>query len=56
MTAGIDGWVGVVPVVVEVMLDKVTNTAMGTEVDNVVEFEELAECPEHAPTALMTLD
>ena len=31
-----------VPVVVEIILEKVTNIAMGTELDNVVEFEELA--------------
>jgi tartronate-semialdehyde synthase len=41
-----------VPVVVEVLLEKVTNIAMGTEIDNVTEFEELAEAREHAPTAL----
>ncbi len=41
-----------VPVVVEILLERVTNIAMGTEIDNVVEFEELAETPEHAPTAL----
>jgi tartronate-semialdehyde synthase len=45
-----------VPVVVEVILERVTNIAMGTELDNVAEFEELAELPEHAPTALMMLD
>lgn len=32
-----------VPVVVEVILEKVTNIAMGTEIDNIVEFEEV-EC------------
>jgi len=32
-----------VPVVVEVILEKVTNIAMGTELDNVTEFEELAD-------------
>ncbi len=32
-----------VPVVVEVILEKVTNIAMGTELDNVEEFEELAD-------------
>jgi tartronate-semialdehyde synthase len=30
-----------VPVVVEVMLEKVTNIAMGTEIDKVMEFEEI---------------
>ena len=32
-----------VPVVVEIILEKVTNIAMGTELDSVVEFEELAD-------------
>ena len=32
-----------VPVVVEIILERVTNISMGTELDNVVEFEELAE-------------
>jgi tartronate-semialdehyde synthase len=45
-----------VPVIVEVILERVTNISMGTELDNVAEFEELAELPEHAPTALMMLD
>ena len=40
------------PVVVEVILERVTNISMGTEIDNVVEFEELAERPEDAPTAV----
>jgi tartronate-semialdehyde synthase len=31
-----------VPVVVEVIMEKVTNIAMGTELDNVVEFEAIA--------------
>ena len=41
-----------VPVVVEVVLERVTNISMGTEIDNVVEFEEVAERPEDAPTAV----
>src|SRR5690349_10118553 len=45
-----------VPVLVEVMLERVTNIAMGTELDNVVEFEELATLDEHAPTAIALLD
>jgi tartronate-semialdehyde synthase len=45
-----------VPVVVEVILERVTNISMGTEIDNVVEFEELATRGEHAPTALGALD
>lgn len=43
-----------VPVVVEVILERVTNVAMGTELDNINEFEELATSPEHAPTAVRT--
>ncbi len=45
-----------VPVVVEIMLERVTNISMGTEIDNVVEFEELATLPEHTPTAIALLD
>jgi len=44
-----------VPVVVEVILERVTNIAMGTEIDNVVEFEELATKGEHVPTATVAL-
>jgi len=40
-----------VPVVVEVILERVTNIAMGTALDGIVEFEELATGPEDAPTA-----
>ena len=32
-----------VPVVVEIILERVTNIAMGTEIDNVIEFEDLAK-------------
>jgi tartronate-semialdehyde synthase len=45
-----------VPVVVEVILERVTNIAMGTDIDDVVEFEELATKGEHAPTAVALLD
>ena len=45
-----------VPVLVEVILERVTNVSMGIEIDGVVEFEELAERGEHAPTALVPLD
>ena len=45
-----------VPVVVEVILERVTNISMGTEIDGVVEFEELASDPGHAPTAISMLD
>ncbi|NWJ71933.1 glyoxylate carboligase [Pseudonocardia sp. ICBG1122] len=44
-----------VPVVVEVVLERVTNIAMGTEIDAVTEFEDLAETPADAPTALAHL-
>jgi tartronate-semialdehyde synthase len=45
-----------VPVIVEIMLERVTNIAMGTEIDNIVEFEDLAMLPEDAPTAMALLD
>ncbi|GAB3291986.1 glyoxylate carboligase [Parasphingorhabdus pacifica] len=45
-----------VPVVVEVILERVTNVSMGTEIDAVNEFEELAQGREDAPTAVTTLD
>ena len=44
-----------VPVVIEVILERVTNIAMGTEIDNVTEFEELASSPADAPTAISNL-
>jgi tartronate-semialdehyde synthase len=45
-----------VPVVVEIMLERVTNIAMGTEIDGIVEFEELAARGEDAPTAISALN
>jgi tartronate-semialdehyde synthase len=45
-----------VPVVVEIILERVTNIAMGTEIDKINEFEDLATHPEHAPTAISMLD
>jgi tartronate-semialdehyde synthase len=45
-----------VPVVVEIILERVTNISMGTEIDGVVEFEELAVRGELAPTAISSLD
>ncbi|TDW97716.1 glyoxylate carboligase [Kribbella sp. VKM Ac-2566] len=45
-----------VPIVVEVILEWVTNVSMGVEIDNVIEFEDLAISPEDAPTALALLD
>ena len=44
-----------VPVVVEVFLERITNIAMGTEIDNVVEFNDLAESLADAPTAAALL-
>jgi tartronate-semialdehyde synthase len=38
-----------VPVVVEFILERITNIAMGTEIDNVVEFEEVLDLPLDAP-------
>ncbi len=45
-----------VPVVIEIILERVTNIAMGTEIDNVVEFEELASGKADVPTAVSMLD
>jgi tartronate-semialdehyde synthase len=45
-----------VPVVIEVMLERVTNISMGTEIDAVNEFEELAITAADAPTAIGLLD
>jgi tartronate-semialdehyde synthase len=41
-----------VPVVIEVILERVTNIAMGTEIDNIAEFEELASGFQDAPTSV----
>ena len=45
-----------VPVVIEIILERVTNIAMGTEINNVIEFEELAASREDAPSAVGLLD
>ena len=45
-----------VPVVIEVILERVTNIAMGTEIDAINEFEPLAEGRADAPTAVGLLD
>ena len=42
-----------VPVVIEFILERVTNISMGADINAVVEFEELAERGEDAPTAIM---
>ncbi|MEJ5125071.1 glyoxylate carboligase [Comamonas sp. MYb21] len=44
------------PVVIECILERVTNIAMGTEIDNVIEFEDLASGKADAPSALALLD
>ena len=41
-----------VPIIVEVILERVTNIAMGTEIDAINEFEPLAETAQDAPTAI----
>lgn len=41
-----------VPVVIEIILERVTNIAMGTEIDNITEFEELATSKSDAPTSV----
>jgi tartronate-semialdehyde synthase len=45
-----------VPVVVEVILERVTNISMGVEIDAVTEFEDIALTSEDAPTAIALLD
>jgi tartronate-semialdehyde synthase len=46
-----------VPVVVEIILERVTNIAMGTEIDKINEFEELAKASGDAPNmAALLLD
>jgi tartronate-semialdehyde synthase len=44
-----------VPVVIEVILERVTNIAMGTEINAINEFEPLAEHRADAPTALVAM-
>ncbi|WP_084959785.1 glyoxylate carboligase [Thermoactinospora rubra] len=41
-----------VPVVVEVILERVTNISMGTELDKITEFEDLDDRPADTPTAV----
>ncbi|MGB6242220.1 MAG: glyoxylate carboligase [Castellaniella sp.] len=45
-----------VPVVVEFILERVTNISMGNDINAINEFEELAESGEDAPTAITLLD
>ncbi|MBD0747994.1 glyoxylate carboligase [Streptomyces sp. CBMA152] len=44
-----------VPVVVEAILERITNISMGVKIDAINEFEELATEPGHAPTAIRPL-
>lgn len=44
-----------VPVVVEIILERVTNIAMGTDLDGINEFEALAENQADAPTSISAL-
>ncbi|PYI68223.1 glyoxylate carboligase [Arthrobacter livingstonensis] len=44
-----------VPVIVEAILERVTNISMGSELDNMTEFEGLAESSADAPTAILAL-
>ncbi|GAA3288567.1 glyoxylate carboligase [Nesterenkonia halobia] len=44
-----------VPVVVEIILERITNISMGASLDAINEFEPMAESPEDAPTALVAL-
>ncbi len=45
-----------VPVVVEVILERVTNIAMGAEIDAVTEFEDLAATHADAPTTIAAME
>ncbi|MFI1398028.1 glyoxylate carboligase [Streptomyces sp. NPDC020681] len=44
-----------VPVVVEAILERVTNISMGVQIDGVNEWEDLATEPGHAPTSIRPL-
>ncbi len=43
-----------VPVVIEFILERVTNIAMGAEIDAINEFEELAQSIADAPTSVLS--
>jgi tartronate-semialdehyde synthase len=45
-----------VPVIVEVILERVTNISMGTEINAINEFEALAETRADAPTSVSLMD
>lgn len=44
------------PVVVECILERVTNIAMGSALDNITEFNDMATDKEDAPTAILPLE
>ena len=50
-----DGGDGTVDAAVAAGLERVTNISMGTELDNVTEFEDLAARHEDAPTAVVAM-
>jgi tartronate-semialdehyde synthase len=45
-----------VPVVVEIILERVTNISMGGELDAIIEFEEIATSSADAPTSVLLMD
>ncbi|SUA79960.1 Glyoxylate carboligase [Nocardia otitidiscaviarum] len=45
-----------VPVLVEVILERITNVSMGLEIDSINEFEELAGSMDDAPTSIAALE
>lgn len=45
-----------VPVVVEIFLERITNIAMGTDIDKITEHNELAATIDDSPTAAMLFD
>ncbi|OBG29582.1 glyoxylate carboligase [Mycobacterium sp. 852002-51057_SCH5723018] len=45
-----------VPVVVEIFLERITNIAMGTDIDNITEHGELAASIDDSPTAALLYD
>ncbi|MCV7028797.1 glyoxylate carboligase [Mycobacterium sherrisii] len=45
-----------VPVVVEIFLERITNIAMGTDIDKITEHNELAATLDDSPTAAMLFD
>ncbi|MNN84649.1 Glyoxylate carboligase [compost metagenome] len=45
-----------VPVVVEIILERVTNISMGTEINAINEFEDLALSGTDAPTSILPLN